>query len=264
MDTYAEPSATLFGRPAMALGRKHVTFGPSLVTYLTASQSTTTISATPTLARSQPTPTECSVEDNTPPMPRLGECARIPSPTFDTSDSLEDCPPTETKPPRAAPQLCVEEWKTETPDAKRRMAPSVATPCAMCGGSTSSTDEEVATDADVAVHRLCALWSPEVVQREDGEISNVSSACRRGQQLKCAICRKTGATLGCAEANCQRSYHYPCARRHEDVLLDTDTWALYCPIHRPRQPPHTPRKKRPKKRRRLHTRVPLYEEVSDH
>jgi hypothetical protein len=63
----------------------------------------------------------------------------------------------------------------------------------------------------VKAHYHCLLWSPEVLVRGGG-ITGVADAVSRGRKLKCAFCRLSGATLGCFNPRCRRSYHLACTR----------------------------------------------------
>ena len=37
---------------------------------------------------------------------------------------------------------------------------------------------------------------------------------KRGARLKCVYCKLKGATVGCAKAECKKSYHLPCGMKH--------------------------------------------------
>lgn len=63
----------------------------------------------------------------------------------------------------------------------------------------------------VSAHYHCLLWSPDVDVRSGG-LMGVAKAITRGMSLKCHFCGRRGATLGCFNARCRRSYHLPCAR----------------------------------------------------
>lgn len=61
----------------------------------------------------------------------------------------------------------------------------------------------------ILVHRYCAINSPEVEYKK-GRYRNVISAIKRGRQLKCHACGQAGATVGCINKTCRRSFHVPC------------------------------------------------------
>ncbi|KAI8603362.1 hypothetical protein EDD21DRAFT_369349 [Dissophora ornata] len=88
-------------------------------------------------------------------------------------------------------------------------------------------------------HDACARHSPEVIQGTDGTWFNVSMAMRRGRTVRCAVCKEKGATIGCFDPKCGRSFHVPCTGKpmshfedgvifwcpqHERTLLQQDTY----------------------------------------
>ncbi|KAF9351889.1 hypothetical protein BGX26_010172, partial [Mortierella sp. AD094] len=78
-------------------------------------------------------------------------------------------------------------------------------------------------------HDACARHSPEVIQGQDGTWYNVSMAMRRGRTVKCASCKEKGATIGCFDPKCGRSFHVPCTGKpmshFEDGVI------FWCPQH---------------------------------
>ena len=57
---------------------------------------------------------------------------------------------------------------------------------------------------------------------------------KRGKQLRCPLCRLTGATTGCIKANCPQSYHVQCALDYDGhVLFDRkpDSLLIACRTH---------------------------------
>ena len=67
-------------------------------------------------------------------------------------------------------------------------------------------------DAGKWVHLNCALWSYEVYETMNGALMHVDQAYKRGQMLECALCHKSGATVGCFKLRCNNIYHVACAR----------------------------------------------------
>ncbi|KAJ2517812.1 hypothetical protein GGI11_003050 [Coemansia sp. RSA 2049] len=59
-------------------------------------------------------------------------------------------------------------------------------------------------------HVSCAKYSPEVLLSEGGQWYNVAAALRRARTIKCAVCKRRGATVGCFHGRCQKSYHVAC------------------------------------------------------
>lgn len=62
-------------------------------------------------------------------------------------------------------------------------------------------------------HVNCAVWSAEVFEESDGSLRNVHAAVARGRQMRCELCRRPGATVGCCLSACLANYHFMCARR---------------------------------------------------
>ncbi|KFP87310.1 PHD finger protein 11, partial [Apaloderma vittatum] len=53
------------------------------------------------------------------------------------------------------------------------------------------------------------------------DVASVLKELKRGKRLMCNFCRKKGATVGCEERACRRSYHYFCALC-DDAAIETD------------------------------------------
>lgn len=81
----------------------------------------------------------------------------------------------------------------------------------------------------VYAHHACAVWSPRVFI-EDGRMMNVIVEVQRARWLNCAECGKRGASIGCCESTCSKSYHYPCAQSAQCTMRMPE-YALYCPAH---------------------------------
>ncbi|PSN30585.1 hypothetical protein C0J52_24901, partial [Blattella germanica] len=79
------------------------------------------------------------------------------------------------------------------------------------------------------VHANCALWSAEVFEEIDGSLQNVHSAVSRGRMIRCRICGKKGASVGCCARNCNETFHFPCARRIGCAFMDDKT--VFCGTH---------------------------------
>jgi hypothetical protein len=54
------------------------------------------------------------------------------------------------------------------------------------------------------------------------------AAVKRGRSLKCAACGERGATVGCGEKRCSKSFHLRCAAAHG--LLQGET-TFHCRKH---------------------------------
>lgn len=93
----------------------------------------------------------------------------------------------------------------------------------------SSSCSSLSSNSGYYVHRLCALWAPEVFEAYDGTLLNIAQAIQRARQIFCCYCRRKGASLGCKE--CKRCYHAPKCALLADCYLDTATFQLLCPLH---------------------------------
>ena len=65
-------------------------------------------------------------------------------------------------------------------------------------------------------HTKCGLWSSETSEDEFGVIRFIKNAIRRAKAKNgtstCTVCNTNGATIGCCETICKRSYHLRCAK----------------------------------------------------
>ncbi|GJQ08757.1 hypothetical protein GpartN1_g548.t1 [Galdieria partita] len=93
----------------------------------------------------------------------------------------------------------------------------------------SSPCSSFSSNSGYFVHRLCALWAPEVFEAYDGTLLNIAQAIQRARQIFCCYCRRKGASLGCKE--CKRCYHAPKCALLAGCYLDTSTFQLLCPLH---------------------------------
>ncbi|NXD18429.1 KMT2B methyltransferase, partial [Nothocercus nigrocapillus] len=78
-------------------------------------------------------------------------------------------------------------------------------------------------------HVNCALWSAEVFEEADGSLRNVHAAVARGRQMRCELCRRPGATVGCCLAACASNFHFMCARRRRAAFQSDKR--VFCERH---------------------------------
>ncbi|KAM9711457.1 G2/M phase-specific E3 ubiquitin-protein ligase isoform 2-T2 [Dama dama] len=95
---------------------------------------------------------------------------------------------------------------------------------------------------NLTVHYYCLLMSSGIWQRgkeEEGVygflIEDIRKEVTRASKLKCSVCKKTGASIGCVAPRCKRSYHFPCGLQRECIFQFTGNFASYCWKHRPVQ-----------------------------
>ncbi|XP_017449571.1 G2/M phase-specific E3 ubiquitin-protein ligase isoform X2 [Rattus norvegicus] len=93
-----------------------------------------------------------------------------------------------------------------------------------------------------SVHYYCLLMSSGIWQRgkeEEGVygflIEDIRKEVNRASKLKCTVCKKNGASIGCVVPQCKRSYHLPCGLQKECIFQFTDNFASFCWKHRPVQ-----------------------------
>ena len=92
---------------------------------------------------------------------------------------------------------------------------------------------------DITAHYFCLLFSSGLGQRgEEGEgikgflASDIRRELRRGARLKCVFCKKKGATVGCAEAACKKSYHLNCGASADCMMQYFGQFKSLCSRHR--------------------------------
>ncbi|KAI8339815.1 hypothetical protein BD560DRAFT_412468 [Blakeslea trispora] len=78
-------------------------------------------------------------------------------------------------------------------------------------------------------HDSCARYSPEVFCTPEGKWYNVTLALRRGRGMRCHGCKEKGATIGCFDSKCNKSYHLPCAQK--PVSYFRSGVIFWCSIH---------------------------------
>ncbi|NXT80247.1 PHF11 protein, partial [Zapornia atra] len=112
----------------------------------------------------------------------------------------------------------------------RRMAKMVRRTCAFCSDGEAGSVMYIAKERNIAAHQDCLLFSSGFVESEEYnpdnldirfDVASVLKEIKRGKRLMCNFCRKKGATVGCEERACRRSYHYFCALC-DDAAIETD------------------------------------------
>ncbi|KFO81949.1 PHD finger protein 11, partial [Cuculus canorus] len=110
------------------------------------------------------------------------------------------------------------------------MAKMVRRTCAFCSEGEAGSVMYIAKDRNIAAHQDCLLFSSGFVESEEYnpenldlrfDVTSVLKELKRGKRLVCNFCRKKGATVGCEERACRRSYHYFCALC-DDAAIETD------------------------------------------
>ncbi|XP_068428503.1 PHD finger protein 6-like isoform X4 [Clinocottus analis] len=115
--------------------------------------------------------------------------------------------------------------------------------CALClrREETEATGP-LSTKDDVTAHQNCLLFSSGLYCRHSPQfddlfgftVKDVLAEVKRGSKLICNKCKKKGATAGCENKRCKKSYHYPCAvkdgaKNVEDA--EHGKYGLFCSYH---------------------------------
>ncbi|CAH1448695.1 unnamed protein product [Lactuca virosa] len=96
-------------------------------------------------------------------------------------------------------------------------------------GKPITLDHEGAPNA-IHAHSNCTEWAPNVYFEDDIAV-NLEAEFARSKRIKCSCCGIKGASLGCYEKNCHRSFHFPCAKLTPECRWDKDNFVMLCPIH---------------------------------
>ncbi|NWZ18310.1 G2E3 ligase, partial [Asarcornis scutulata] len=119
-------------------------------------------------------------------------------------------------------------------------------PCVLCGWTDNCPEKygekKTYVEQNLTVHYYCLLMSSGIWQRgEEDEgvdgflITDIRKEVNRAAKLKCNICKKKGASIGCVAPKCKRSYHFPCGLRKECIFQFMEDFRSYCWEHKPVQ-----------------------------
>merc|ERR1712137_650347 len=132
-------------------------------------------------------------------------------------------------------QLQEETTSWEVPEMKVNIS---TLKCVLCHQPFTTTNELVSVHPVIQnkhrywIHRNCAYYSPLCRHAaRDGEDFwyNVVKEIQCGRGIKCAVCGEKGATIGCSNERCSKSYHYRCAQSSGH---DFGVGGFNCPKHR--------------------------------
>ena len=59
------------------------------------------------------------------------------------------------------------------------------------------------------------------------DVESVKKEIKIGRKLKCMLCEKTGATVGCDLKSCFKNYHFFCAKNDHTVLQADGLKGIY-------------------------------------
>ncbi|XP_045114767.1 proline-rich protein 36-like isoform X2 [Portunus trituberculatus] len=113
--------------------------------------------------------------------------------------------------------------------------------CCFCGSAEDNTVllGKMCHMRDLHVHYYCLLFSSGLPQNgEDDEgilgflEDDIMKEILRGKKLSCSYCLRKGATIGCVEKKCKRTYHFPCGLKYNALCMFTNDYRSYCSQHR--------------------------------
>ncbi|KAM9433646.1 G2/M phase-specific E3 ubiquitin-protein ligase isoform 1-T1 [Salvelinus alpinus] len=118
--------------------------------------------------------------------------------------------------------------------------------CALCKLNENCPDkygEKITLKShELTVHYFCLLMSSGVYQRgKENEgiygflVDDIKQEVSRSYRLKCAVCKKNGASVGCYIKSCRKMVHFPCGKQHQFIFQFTDPFPSYCKDHSPTQ-----------------------------
>ena len=91
-------------------------------------------------------------------------------------------------------------------------------------------------------HYYCLLFSSGLEQKgKDNEgilgflKNDVDKEIVRGRKLTCSKCKTNGATVGCCNRSCKKTYHYPCGVDSRMMNQYFGAFSSYCFKHQPIQ-----------------------------
>eukprot|EP00095_Tigriopus_kingsejongensis_P012714 snap_masked-scaffold1515_size37859-processed-gene-0.4 protein:Tk12714 transcript:snap_masked-scaffold1515_size37859-processed-gene-0.4-mRNA-1 annotation:"ras guanine nucleotide exchange factor b-like" len=158
------------------------------------------------------------------------------------SSSSEEALATGPRPTRRRLKRARSHSLSATPSAVKRSKGSSPRACQLCQAYESIAGDHLLQGEGLRAHHFCLLFSSGLGQKgaEDEGLrgflpQDVAREIRRGSRLKCAYCKKKGATVGCARSTCKKSYHLPCGSRNKSVQQFFDQFKSFCSTHRPVQ-----------------------------
>ncbi|XP_030669264.1 histone-lysine N-methyltransferase SETDB2 isoform X3 [Nomascus leucogenys] len=108
--------------------------------------------------------------------------------------------------------------------------------CALCPEDVEYNVLYFAQSENIAAHENCLLYSSGLVECEDHDplnadrsfdVESVKKEIQRGRKLKCKFCHKRGATVGCDLKNCNKNYHFFCAKKDHAVPQSDGVRGIY-------------------------------------
>ncbi|XP_036398859.1 G2/M phase-specific E3 ubiquitin-protein ligase [Megalops cyprinoides] len=66
-------------------------------------------------------------------------------------------------------------------------------------------------------------------------VEDIKQEIRRSSRLKCSLCKRKGASVGCSIKSCRKMVHLPCGIKGEFIFQFTGLFPSFCRKHRPTQ-----------------------------
>ena len=116
--------------------------------------------------------------------------------------------------------------------------------CVFC---TQEEDNELLfgkffTNGTLTAHYYCLLFASGLDQKgkvDEGIlgflIKDIEKEVKRGSKLKCFQCKKKGATVGCCNKKCKRTFHFPCGSQTKMLNQYMGAFESFCISHHPVQ-----------------------------
>ncbi|EGG23632.1 hypothetical protein DFA_05766 [Cavenderia fasciculata] len=83
---------------------------------------------------------------------------------------------------------------------------------------------------DKFVHLYCIYWSSGIFVSEDSILIHSNNIIQYAKKMKCSLCNKNGASIGCIVQTCENIYHLECAIKNKGRIHPDDR-TLRCHKH---------------------------------
>ncbi|XP_053538801.1 G2/M phase-specific E3 ubiquitin-protein ligase isoform X1 [Ictalurus punctatus] len=115
--------------------------------------------------------------------------------------------------------------------------------CKRCDDCPDKYGEKITLEEPkLTVHYFCLLMSSGIFQRgKEHEgihgflVDDIKKEACRSSRLRCTVCKKMGASVGCAIKSCRQMVHLPCGIKQEFIFQFTDLFPSFCRKHCPTQ-----------------------------
>jgi len=113
--------------------------------------------------------------------------------------------------------------------------PNIPITCDLCSEATTKEDPIVVFKKGrkfFRAHYNCVSYTPEVEVDIHSVWVNAVKGIKRGKKMRCSMCRKSGASIGCSIGlSCPANYHFKCAEKSGWNFAQKGK-TFYCAKHR--------------------------------